>query len=231
MADGNKNINAGHRARLLQRYLNNGISSLEEHEILELLLHFGIPYRDTKSQAKLLISHFGSIENLFNAAPREIENANIPYITERAAALISLVHDIQKHINDLSKEERKYIKNFDTAGEYAMSVLEDSAIEKFYLVNLSPKCKIIYTELISEGTGRSVEIVLNKIINSVVLHKASQVLLMHNHPNGKLNPSLEDITQTKYIEKRLSEIGVGLSDHIIVAGGKYLSMRNRGFIY
>lgn len=226
-----KNMNAGHRQRLLQRYLKNGISSLEEHEMLELLLHFAIPYRDTKKQAKILISYFGSLENVLNANVKEIENTQTQYVTERAAALIMLVHDLQRYMEKANKTEQIYIRNYDAAGEYALSVLEDSAVEKLYLVNLSPKCKIIYTELISEGNSSSVDIVMSKIINSVILHKAAQVLMMHNHPSGNLNPSLEDITQTKYVEKRLREIGVTLSDHIIVAGGEYISMRNRGFIY
>lgn len=226
-----KNMNDGHRTRLLQRYLKNGISSLEEHEILELLLHFGIPYRDTKQQAKELISHFGGIENVFNANAAAIENSNTPYITERVAALITLVHDIQKYVENKNSVELSYIKSYEDAGRYALSVLEDAVVEKFYIVSLSPKSKIVYTELISEGTSRSVDIVMNKIINSVVIHKASKVLLMHNHPSGKVNPSLEDMTETKYIEQRLNEIGVSLSDHVIVADGKYISMRNRGFIY
>ena len=103
-----KNLNAGHRNRLLQRYLKNGISSLEEHEMLELLLHFAIPYRDTKSQAKMLIAEFGSIENVLNARAQDIENMKLPYVTERAAALITLVHAFQTHIETAGKQNKNY---------------------------------------------------------------------------------------------------------------------------
>lgn len=227
----NKNINAGHRARLLQRYMRNGLESLEDYEMLELLLHFAIPYRDTKQQAKMLISHFGSLKNVFNADAGEIEKAEIPYVTGRAAVLVAFVNDIRKHLECTDKIEEWILRDYKDAGEYALSVLADSAIEQFYLVDLDPKCKIIYTELISEGVTHSVDILMNKILNSVILHKASQVLLMHNHPNGTANPSVEDITQTLFIEQRLKELGIRISDHIIVAGEKYVSMRNRGFIY
>ncbi len=225
-----KNLNAGHRNRLLQRYLKNGISGLEEHEMLELLLHFAIPYRDTKSQAKMLISEFGGIENVFNARAEDIENMKLPYVTERAAALITLVHSLQTYVA-ASKPDKNYIRTHDDAGKYAVKLMHGLATEKLYIVNLGSNHRIIKTELISDGVGGSVDIILNKIISSVILHKAVEVLLIHNHPNGSTNPSLDDITNTNHIERRLREIGVTLSDHIIVADDDYSSMRNRGFIY
>ncbi len=226
-----KNLNAGHRNRLLQRYLKNGISSLEEHEMLELLLHFAIPYRDTKSQAKMLIAEFGGIENVLNARAQDIENMKLPYVTERAAALITLVHALQTHIETAGKQNKNYIKSHAEAGEYAVQLVKGLATEKLYIVNIGPNHRIIKSELISDGAGGSVDIILNKIISSAILHKAVEVLLIHNHPNGSANPSVEDIKNTNHIGRRLEELGIALSDHIIVAGDDYSSMRNRGFIY
>lgn len=221
---------AGHRMRLLNRYINNSISALEDYEMLELLLHFGIPHRDTKQQAKELISHFGGIEKVFCATVSEIENVKLPYITQRVAALIMLVRDIQKKLEFTSMCDTKYLKDVSDAGKYAVSVMTGKTNESFYVVNLTSTNKIIHTELIATGTEYSVDIVMSKIINSVVLHGAAKVMLLHNHSSGNSKPSLDDLIQTRYIERRLDEIGISLSDHIIVSNGKYTSMRSRGFI-
>lgn len=228
--DKQKNTHEGHRTRLLQRYLNSGVLSLNEHEMLELLLHFAIPYRDTKQQAKTLIAHFGGIENVFEATAAEIESAKISHITKRAAALITLFRDIQNYIAETDRKEQSQIRNPDEAGRYVLSVFEEYSIEKFYLICLNQKGKILCKELISEGTGSSVEIIMSRIVGSVITHKATQVLLVHNHPSGMKNPSLEDVVQTQYIAKRLGEMEVSVADHIIVAGKECISMKERGFI-
>ena len=66
-----------HRERLRGRYLEQGLDSLQDHEVLELLLQFAIPYRDTKDEAKQLIAHFGSLPDVLDASYEEILNANV----------------------------------------------------------------------------------------------------------------------------------------------------------
>ena len=60
-----KNLNAGHRERVLNRYIDEGIDNFEPHEVLELLLHFAIQRKDTKAAAKQLIEKCGTLENVF----------------------------------------------------------------------------------------------------------------------------------------------------------------------
>ena len=52
---------SGHRDRLRAKYLNNGADSLEPHEILEMLLFYAVPYRNTNDIAKRLLDDFGSL--------------------------------------------------------------------------------------------------------------------------------------------------------------------------
>ena len=78
-----------HRERLRGRYLEQGLDSLQDYEVLELLLQFAIPYRDTKDEAKKLIAHFGSLPDVLDASYEEILNANVPRVKETAAATIS----------------------------------------------------------------------------------------------------------------------------------------------
>ena len=81
----------GHRERLRDRYLEQGLDSLQDYEVLELLLQFAIPQRDTKDEAKKLIAHFGSLPDVLDASYEEILNANVPRVKETAATLITLI--------------------------------------------------------------------------------------------------------------------------------------------
>lgn len=228
--DERKYPHEGHRMRILQRYLTCGVSSLDEHELLELLLHFAIPYRDTKQQAKMLIAYFGGIEKVFEATAEDIENAGVPHVTKRAAALITLFRDIHTYIDETDRTGKTQIRNADEAIRYIVPLFEEENIEKFYLICLNEKGKILCRELVSEGTNRCVEVIMNKIINVVITHAAERVMLVHNHPSGMKNPSLEDVVQTQYIAKRLEEMEVAVEDHIIVAEKECISMKERGFL-
>lgn len=56
----------GHRNRLRSRFLKTGRESLADYELLELLLTYAIPRKDTKGIAKDLLERFGSFAAIFD---------------------------------------------------------------------------------------------------------------------------------------------------------------------
>lgn len=66
-----KAVHAGHRARLRERFLKEGLSGFSEHEVLELLLMFAIPQKDVNPLAHALIGRFGSLSAVLEASPAE----------------------------------------------------------------------------------------------------------------------------------------------------------------
>ena len=90
------NFHAGHRERLRTRYLENGISSMADHEILEFLLFHTIPRVDTKNKAYELIKHFGGLSNMLCASVDALMEAGL---TRNSAAHIKFVADLNKLVN------------------------------------------------------------------------------------------------------------------------------------
>ena len=90
--DIHKGIHKGHRERLRRRFLNEGLSSFEAHNILELLLFYCIPQRDTNPLAHQLIQRFGSVSGVLEADVEQLKE--IEYIGENAAILLRLVGEI-----------------------------------------------------------------------------------------------------------------------------------------
>ena len=78
-------IHDGHRARLKNRFSEQGLDSFDEHNILELLLFFALPRRDTNPIAHELIRHFGNLEAVFDAPADELKK--VPGLGENAAIL------------------------------------------------------------------------------------------------------------------------------------------------
>ena len=84
-----KNIHGGHRARVKERFLRSGLEGFEKHNVLELLLFYSIPQRDTNPIAHELINRFGSLRAVFEASVEEL--CEVDGISEHTATLLKLV--------------------------------------------------------------------------------------------------------------------------------------------
>lgn len=97
------NLHEGHRERLKRRFIEQGLDGFEDHQVLELLLFFSIPRKDTNEIAHRLISTFGSISNVFEAHPKELQK--VKGVGENSAILISLISQISRRY--LADKNRK----------------------------------------------------------------------------------------------------------------------------
>ena len=78
-----------HRSRMKNRFLAEGIDSFEPHEILELLLYYSIPQKDTNELAHTLIDRFGKLSAVFDAPYDDL--LSVPGVSEHTATLIKLI--------------------------------------------------------------------------------------------------------------------------------------------
>src|SRR3712207_7203683 len=86
--------NAGHRERLRKRYLERGFSSLQEYEVLELLLTYVLPRKDTKALAKELLKKFGTIADVCKARKEDLEA--VKGVKENTSILLNFIGDLEK---------------------------------------------------------------------------------------------------------------------------------------
>lgn len=225
-----KTLLEGHRARLRERYLLSGEEALQDHELLELLLTYAIPRRDTKGIARELIRHFGSFSEVMEASPKDLKE--IDGVGERASVLIGLVLSTwrrysrvkQNHISDAE------LQNTENAKAYCRSLLTGKNCEEFYIVALNKHMRRIKEEKIAEGDLDHVEVSFRKIAASLAVTKAEAVLLAHNHPASTPRPSAADITLTARLARFLKGMGITVCDHIIVAGPHVFSFCEAGLM-
>ena len=92
----------GHRERLRERFLREGLDSFEDHNILELLLFYVIPRKDTNELAHLLLDRFGSLSAVLEAPYEELKT--VPGIGELSASLLCLIPEIsRKYLGRISR--------------------------------------------------------------------------------------------------------------------------------
>lgn len=221
-------VHDGHRERLKERYLEHGLDNFNDINVLELLLFYSIPRKDTNELAHALLEHFGSLDKVFDASVRELEA--VPGVGRNTALLITLVPQIVRRYMISMGNEVKVISRSSDAGKYLVPRLMYEKEETALLLCLDAKKRVIVCESLGTGIVNAIDINVRKIVEIAVRNRASSVILAHNHPDGVALPSREDDLATMQIASALKLVDIPLDDHIIVAGEDYVSFSDSGMM-
>lgn len=224
MAD---NPHNGHRDRLRKKFLDNSFDSLEIHEVLELMLYYAIPRKDTNPIAHRLIDSFGSISAVFDAPIDKLKEQGI---SENCAIYLKLMPQICRIYMEDKHNNADKIIDIDNIGEKLKHKFVGRDYEAVVLLLLDSKHKEVFCGVISKGSVSACEVYVRKIIELAVQYNAKFAVLSHNHPSGVALPSNADIATTKKVYQALRLIDVVLIDHIIVADDDYVSLKESGFM-
>ena len=225
----------GHRERIREKFLNNGIDGFAEYEILELLLTYCIPRKDTKPIAKELLNKFKSLDNVFKADLDKL--SAIDGLGKNSIAFLKLIGDLPSIIykDDLKNKklidkETLKISNKDILLKYLRNKIGYEEIEKFYVLYLSSSNEVIEFEENSVGTLDRSSVYPREIYKKIINLNAKSIILAHNHPSDNITPSKCDIDLTNEIAKGLKNFGALLIEHIIITKNSYFSFLEEGLI-
>lgn len=219
-------MHEGHRERLKQRFRDEGLEHFSEINILELLLFYSVPRRDTNPTAHQLLDKYGSLVNVLEAEYEDL--LNVDGISSNSATLIKLVMQLSRYYLSSKNKPGVILPNRKAAAEYLVHTYigEKNEIVKFIM--LDSKGKILSINTMFEGNFNSVDINMRKIVETAIITKAASIIMAHNHPGGIAIPSEEDLVSTRHIKKVLNSISVELLDHIIIADDDYVSLYESG---
>ncbi len=221
-------IHDGHREKMRARFLNGGLEGFADHEVLELLLFYAIPRRDTNETAHRLLQRYGSLAAVFNAPVEDLMKAE--GIGERAAILLKLIPQAGRRARLSAGGRDVILDSTDKVGAYLLDRLGGEATEILLELCLDRKGKLLACKRLSEGSADATELSVRRLVENALLTSASGVILAHNHPSGIALPSREDYVATDNARKALDAIRVPLLDHVIVADGDYVSMAESGML-
>ena len=223
-----KKQRSGHRERVRRRFLDEGLDGFKDYEALEMLLFYAIPRQDTKVIAKRLIDQFGSLQAVFHTPPdRLMQEAGL---TEATAALIAMLPQLARKIEEQQAQENARIRNTLDAGRDVIAMFRSRQDESVRILCLNASGKVVRRARIAEGDVNAVHFPIRKLVEEALACKAVSVILAHNHPGGTMAPSQEDLDATKAAKAALETVGIRLLDHLIVSGDNYCSLREEGYL-
>ena len=219
-------IHDGHRQRLKERFAKDGLDGFEPHQVLELLLFYCVPRKDTNPIAHELIKRFGTVDDVLEATPEELKK--VEGLGDAAATFFSLLRALDRYRQDNQSKRAVILTTIDQCGRYLVPKFHNRRNEMVFLLCLDAKCKVLCCKEVGEGSVNSASISVRRLVEMALAANATSVILAHNHPSGLAIPSEEDICTTRRIAMALHSVEIQLVDHIVVADGDFVSMAQSG---
>lgn len=224
-------IHDEHRRRVKQKFRDHGLQAMHDHEALELLLFYSIPRIDVNPIAHRLMERFGNLHRVLEAPVEEL--MRVKGIGENSALLIRLCSALFRR-GEVDRVEQsmkqKPIASTEDIGQYMVPRFLGMRDEVVMLACVDNCGLVLDCQEIARGSVNETSITVRRIVELAMLFNAASVILAHNHPNGLALPSREDITTTKRVQAGLEAVGVRLLDHVIVADGDFVSLRDSGMV-
>ena len=217
-------IHDGHRQRLKKRFLEEGLEYFNDHQVLELLLFYCIPRQDTNPIAHALLDHFGSLAQILEAPPEDLQK--IPGVGESAAAFLSLLNAFYRYYRIKNEADVRYLNSLKECGLYMKPFFQGRRNETVYLLCMDAKKKVLCCKEVGEGSVNSAAVPIRRIVEMALNANATTVILAHNHPSGYAVPSTEDILTTQKLAAALSAVDIVLADHFVIADNDCVSLRD-----
>lgn len=219
----------GHRQRLKERFRQEGLDNFNEKHVLELLLFYCLPRKDTNELADVLLKYFGgSIINVLDATPDELER--VPGIGESVSTFFALRRAVDRYC--MIKANQTPSDPLMNASDYGRSLVpyfHDQRNETVYVLCLDAKCKKISCLFVGEGSVNSANIPLRRIMEICLNANATSVVLAHNHPGGLAIPSVDDIQTTRRLAQAMATVDIQLVDHLIFTDEDFISLVESGY--
>ena len=206
-----------------EKALTYGIESLNNRELLALLLRTGYKGCSALDVADSLLSNFSSLKNVLNASAFEL--SQIRGISKVKALEIISIGELSKRAE---REEKTRLSNPKDVFMRYGSVLSSNEGEKIILISLNRNKQIIREHVVSLNNESFTSISIQNSLSLVLKDMAFGFVLIHNHPSGLPLPSKQDITFTDKLRMSADSLGLRFFDHIILSKNSYFSFSEEG---
>lgn len=208
------NLHEGHRERLRERLDSTYFCDADDYQVLEYILQLVVKRKDTNELAHKLVNTFGSLANVCDSGVNDL--IKVKGITPTMAYFLHNIPYIFRNYKLSKLKPKANLSCPQDAFNYLGECIFHLPEEEFYLICLDSSNNVINQRVVAIGGMAQVSVKLKEVLQFAQNVNASKVVLLHNHPTGNAEPSIEDIDATKRIFLNSMVNGITLYDHIIV---------------
>lgn len=210
----------------MERFHKEGLDHFDPVQVLELLLFYCIPRKDTNELAHRLLDRFGSVSRVMDAPVEEL--MHVPGVGRNTATFLHLVKQAGRFYQVDSTRKGAMMTDMEDCGNFLLPYFIGRQKETVFLLSLNANCNVISCRQVGEGEINAAVISPRRVVEMALAEKASSVVLAHNHPSGVAVPSHEDVIVTQRLAAALAAVDVVLVDHLVVADDDYVSLVQSG---
>jgi len=218
----------GHRSRLKERFLTEGAERFTDEDLLELLLMFGIPYKDTRLIARSLLNTYKTLDKVIDAPLEEL--IEFKGLGKKAVLPLKVVKEVARRYLKAKALKSICLRAPQEVYDYLRYEMKNLKKEVLKAIFLDASSKVISIETLFEGTVTETAVYPRELFLKAFNLGAVSIILVHNHPSGKLEPSSHDLSLTEKLILAGSMLHIKILDHIIIADSGYFSMAENGII-
>jgi len=210
-----------------ERLVRNGPESLSNAELLAIILRTGSREENVVSMCNRILSEY-SIKQLSLANIKRL--TQIHGIGEAKAAQITALFELARRLETFVEEPKRKVRSPKDVYTMMYPKMREQKKEKFITLYLDTKNQILKEETVSIGSLNASIVHPREVFKSALLESSASVIMIHNHPSGDPSPSREDIMVTEKLVEGGKLLGIDVLDHIIIGDGKYVSLKDEGFV-
>jgi DNA repair protein RadC len=219
----------GHRQRLRDKFLEQGIEAFTDSEIIELLLTFGTPRSDCKEAARAALAHFRTLPAVLDAAPVQLQQ--VKGIGPKNIFALQFIQGVARRYLCQRIVGKQYINSSREVADYLLHAMRGLQHEVLSVVFLDAAHGIIDSAVVAEGTVTVNTVYPRELVKAALTRNASALVIAHNHPSGTLTPSRQDEELTRSLHLVCSFMHITLLDHLIIgAGDQVYSFADHGIM-
>ncbi len=206
-----------------ERLRRHGPARLSEAELLAVLLRVGRPGSSVVNEAQGLLADMGGLVGVARMGPRELERR--PGIGPAKAAAVCAALELGRRVAKADVPGVALLERPEVAGDFLVAHLRGQRHEVFGMLSLDAGHRLLHDHELWVGTKSSAPVEPAEVFRTALLDDASGLIVFHNHPSGRLEPSRDDLELTRRLVHGGETLGISVLDHLVVAGSRWLSLR------
>ncbi len=219
-----KHIHDGHRSRMRAKLLAHGADIFDTYELLEMLLYYTVPCKDTNPVSKRLLYTFGDLDGVFSASTEDLVKVN--GVGEKTARFIKTVDEIADIIGaEIVRDQKNVFADYNDAGTFFVNYLRNCNEKKIVAAYLDNNLNLIAIEELMSGVDfESAAVTPKPFVDGAIKNRASVIAAAHNHPYGPYCPTSGDRETHRLVCDTLDRINIAVLEHYVISGNCFAGL-------
>lgn len=211
-----------------EKLARSGAEALGDAELVALVIGSGTRARGALVVARDVIQRAGDAQGLLRLGLDELRR--VPGVGVSRAARLRAAVELGRRTLFGDRSERPQMLSTKDVANYLAPRYAGFAVERFGVLLLDQKHRVIRSEIVSIGTVEANIAHPREVFRVAIAASASHVVLFHNHPSGDPLPSPADRIMTRRMQMAGDMVGIDVIDHIILGSGTFFSFKQEGVV-